>query len=375
VSLQLDEHRHLLADGRRLDALSRAIAATVRPGDIVLDVASGTGVLGLLACRAGAARVYCIEQGGIIAVARELARANGVADRMHFVKAHSSWAEVPEPADVIVCDQIGHFGFEAGIVEMLADVRHRLLKPDGAIVPSTVTLSVGLVELPALRAELAGWTTPLHGFDVSPAQKIAVNSGHPVSVDQQCLLSRGEAAYRLEMKTAEDSLFSFSVTLTALRDGILDGVAGWFVAELSSGITMTNAPNSAERIDRRNAVFPIERPVAVRAGDEVVVRMRIRPGTLMVRWDVEIPASGARFSHSTLAGMLVPAEMLHRTDPRFVPHLTARGDARQTVLALCDGIRTLECIEREVHERHPALFRDFTEAQVFVAEVVTNYAE
>jgi predicted RNA methylase len=61
MSVQLDEHRQLLADRKRVDALSRAIASIVAPGDTVLDVASGTGVLGLLACRAGASRVYCIE--------------------------------------------------------------------------------------------------------------------------------------------------------------------------------------------------------------------------------------------------------------------------------------------------------------------------
>ena len=141
MSVQLDEHRQLLADRKRVDALSRAIAQIVAPGQVVLDVASGTGILGLLACRAGASRVYCIEQSGIIEVAREVARANGFAERMHFVKAHSSWAEIPESIDVIVCDQIGHFGFEAGIVEMIADVRSRFLKPGGRIVPASVTSS------------------------------------------------------------------------------------------------------------------------------------------------------------------------------------------------------------------------------------------
>ena len=374
MSTQLDEHRQLLGDQRRVDALSRAMATVIRSGDVVLDVASGTGILGLLACRAGASRVYCVEQTGIIELARELARANSFDDRMHFLMAHSSWAELPEPVDVIVCDQIGHFGFEAGIVETIADVRSRFLKPGGRVLPASITLHVGALELSTLRHELAFWKEPLAGLDFSPGSTVAVNSGHPVLLEAECLLGPGKPACRIDMSTAVDAPFGFTTVLTASRDGMLDGIGGWFVAELGCGVTMTNAPGSADRIDRRNVVFPIERSVAVRAGDEVTVTMRIRPSDLMVHWVVSVRGGEHRFSHSTLAGMLLTREDLQRTNPHSIPRLTARGEARKTVLTLCDGARNLDCIEREVYGRHRNLFRDYTDAQLFVAEVVTRYS-
>ena len=46
MSLVLDEHRAYLADTSRLDAFDAALRALVRPGDVVLDLASGTGILG-----------------------------------------------------------------------------------------------------------------------------------------------------------------------------------------------------------------------------------------------------------------------------------------------------------------------------------------
>ena len=73
--------------------------------------------------------------------------------------------------------------------------------------------------------------------------------------------------------------------------------------------------------------------------------------------------------------MLLPGETLKRTRPEFVPRLTRRGRARQTVLELCDGARPVAAIEREVYERHRDLFPTFDLAQVFVAEVVTRYGE
>jgi precorrin-6B methylase 2 len=374
MSVQLDEHRQLLADRTRVTALSRAIAAIVAPRDIVLDVASGTGILGLLACRAGASRVYCVEQSGIIELARELARANGFADRMQFVMAHSSWAEVPESVDAIVCDQIGHFGFEAGIVEMIADVRSRFLRPGGRIMPSAITLHVAPVELPTLRSDLKFWTTPLTGLDMSPAGNVAVNSGHPLSLSPTALLGPSAPAWVIDLATVVDEPMSFTATLIAARDGTLDGIGGWFVADLGAGVTMTNTPGDPDRIDRRNVVFPVDPPVDVCAGDTITVSMRIRPSDLLVNWVVTVRNGEYRSSHSTLMGMLLTREELRRTNPHFVPSLTPRGEARKTVIALCDGVHTLDCIEREVFGRHRPLFRDYNEAQAFVAEVVTRYS-
>src|SRR4051794_13386275 len=104
MSLVIDEHRQFLADTPRITAFDAAIRETVRPGDVVIDLGSGTGILGLLACRAGARRVYSIDDGAIVGVARAICRANGYADRMVFVRDMSTRLTLPEAADVLVTD-------------------------------------------------------------------------------------------------------------------------------------------------------------------------------------------------------------------------------------------------------------------------------
>jgi type I protein arginine methyltransferase len=371
VSIELDAHRQFIADRPRLDAFACAIAATVRPGDVVVDLAAGTGIFGLLACRAGAARVYSIEAGAIVGLAGALARANGFEDRVRSVHAHSSVAELPERADVVVTDQIGQFGFEAGLVEVVADVRTRLLKPGGRIIPRRVTLFLAPVEAPLFRDGLDFWSSQPAGFSFAPAREIAVNSGHRFRLEREQLLGAGVPGAVINLQTVLNGPFDCHATLTVSRDGRLDGIGGWFAADLADGITMTNAPGDPARIDRRNVVFPIDQPVPLRGGDTVTVSMRVRPADLLVRWTVEVP-DGRRFSHSTLGGMFILGDDLKRTHPGSRPRLTGRGVARRTVLELCDG-RPLDAIEREVFDRHRDLFESEVAAQVFVAEVVTRY--
>lgn len=59
MSLIVDEHRHYLDDRVRLTAFRQAVQELIKPDSIIVDLESGTGILGILACQAGAARVYC----------------------------------------------------------------------------------------------------------------------------------------------------------------------------------------------------------------------------------------------------------------------------------------------------------------------------
>lgn len=378
MSLVVDEHREYLSDPVRLDAFRRAIHQVVKPGSVVVDLGSGTGILGLLACEAGASRVYSIELGGMVGVARAIARANGYGDRIIFLRELSTQVDLAERADVVIADQIGHFGFEAGLWEFFADAERRFLAQDGVLLPARVSLIVAPVELPECFAWIEFWNARPGGFDCSPAREWAAHTGYPTRIPETALLAPGVSAASVAMRGVSPAPFSTRTSVEIARPGTLHGIGGWFDAELAPSISMTNAPDTAGRINRRNVYLPIDRPVAVEPGDMVDIALHVDPRETMVSWNVDVrPLTGAPvgFRHSTLRGMLLGADDLRRTSPDFRPALTRRGVARQTVLELCDGRRPLAEIERAVFERHPALFPSAADAAVFVAEVVTRYSE
>jgi Ribosomal protein L11 methyltransferase (PrmA) len=378
MSLIVDEHRQYLGDHARVAAFRQAIHEVVKPGDVVVDLGAGTGILGLLACQAGAARVYAIESGGMIEVARSLARANGFQDRVTFISGHSPHVELPEKADVVVADQIGRFGFEAGVVEFFADARRRFLKPYGTLIPARIEMTVAPVEYPDRWTDMEFWCDNATGFDLRTVREWAMNTGYPATYQPEHLLGAPTVGAVLDLATCEPRAVTLHAELPIRRAGTLHGIGGWFAAQLSAHSWMTNGPLGVQRIHRQNVFFPINQTLPVVVGDRVTVDMTILPVDVMVTWRVAITDEGGtpkgRFVHSTLKGMLTTREDLQRTRPDFVPQLVPRGQARMTVLSLCDGQHALATIEQEVYRRHPALFPSVAEAATFVAEVVTRYA-
>ncbi len=381
MSLVLDEHREYLADAVRVSAFRQAIEEVVTPGDVVLDLGAGTGILGLMACRAGAKRVYAVDEGPIISLAREIAWANGFQDRITHIKGLSTRVELPERVDVVLADQVGRFGLESGILEYFADSRARFLKPDGVMIPGEIGLVVAPVECGELFGQVDFWGRTPAGYDFRPALAIAANTGYPARFDPAHLLGAPARAISVRLSTASTAALGAEVVLVAARPGALHGIGGWFEAQLSPGVTLTNSPLAARPIFRRQVFFPIARPVALEEHDQIGVRLRILPAAGVVSWTVDVrdgrgpaPTSKGRFAHSTFQGMLLCKEDLERTDLQFVPRLSPWGEARRSVLELCDGRRALGDIEREVHRRHPAIFQSPAEAAAFVTEVVTRYA-
>lgn len=96
-----------LIDEERTSAFDKAISATVRSGDVVVDMGTGSGVLAMLAARAGAKKVYAIEiDQSNIATLGAVFRANGLDDRIVLVQGDVCKIDLPEKVDVIIGEMI-----------------------------------------------------------------------------------------------------------------------------------------------------------------------------------------------------------------------------------------------------------------------------
>jgi predicted RNA methylase len=96
----------MLRDDRRCGAFRRAIERVVRPGDVVLDVGAGTGLLSYFAA-GRARRVYAVEADpAVAALGRRLIALNGLAGRVEYAHGRAEQHLPPEPVDVVVCEML-----------------------------------------------------------------------------------------------------------------------------------------------------------------------------------------------------------------------------------------------------------------------------
>ena len=98
----LEEHYGYLSDNTRLSRYQEAIGRLVLPEHVVLDLGCGTGLLGLMALRAGAAKVIFVEEGAVIGLnARRLETTRVAVEQLQSQYPDSSISAFPcDIADV-----------------------------------------------------------------------------------------------------------------------------------------------------------------------------------------------------------------------------------------------------------------------------------
>jgi protein arginine N-methyltransferase 1 len=271
----MDFHRSMLVDETRMRAFQDAIAATVCPGDVVLDIGAGTGILSFLACRAGASRVYAVERGPVIELAQELAEANGFGDRIVFLPDWSTAIDIPEPADVLVTETIGNAGIDEGIIAWTTDARRRLLRPGGRVVPGRIELWAAAVESWDDHAQVSDWSAPSIPFDYGRARARAQLALWCADFADDELLTTPTLVADVDLHSAQEpGGIDQSGRFMVCRDGVLHGLACWFRAELAEGITLTNVPPTPAP-SWGQGFLAIPRPLDVKAGDSLVWQLAV----------------------------------------------------------------------------------------------------
>ena len=287
----LQYHASLVGDIERVDRFRDAIHEVVRPGDVVVDLGTGTGLLAYFACQAGAARVFAIEEGTIINLARELALLNRFASRIEFFEDRSYDVELPERADVLISETLWNFGVGEGMIGFIADARRRFLKPGARVIPAAVDLHVVPVQNDALYAQLHGRPPDRHGIDLSPIRHYQVNTVHMPHLDERGFLARGALLVSTELDEDATPDFAAGVTVRAARSGVLHGICGWFRARLSPGVVLHNEPPSVGS-SWAHAFFPLQNAAGVLAGDEISIHIETSDDATVWRWRTEVTRAG-----------------------------------------------------------------------------------
>lgn len=266
-------HFALLRDEIRNQAYDEAIRRAVTPGCTVLEIGTGSGILAMMAARAGARVVTCEANPSVAATARVVIAANGLADRITVVGKHSSLLDpaidLPGPADILVSEIVSNDLLSEGILPAHGDAVSRLLRPGAAVIPARGRIRVALAH-DRLRKEAR--IGVVSGFDLSPFNRLA----RPYRE-----VRAGGA--RIELRSDAADLFAFDFgasgpgpdrrTRLALpvSGGEVNGIVQWIALDLDSATAYENQPREGAHSCWAPLFWPFAGSVETRAGDILTI--------------------------------------------------------------------------------------------------------
>ena len=294
----------MLWDTVRVNAFRRVVERNA-PGNVLVEIGCGHGVLACLAVRAGARRVYAIEETSMIEVAREVARVNQMEDRVVFCEGNSLDVEIGERADVVYGDLMGPDPLGAGLLVYAHDAAVRFLRRDGVLIPAQLTLCAVGVDSRRIERELRTvreWLHQAEGLsdvlevDVSPlvdASRTAFERAYEafaykerldpgvdgLAADHDRILTREAPVLEVDLRRTDpehrvDALLSLHVESA----GTLNAIATYATVHLDGDHRLSTAPHVSERpLSWGGQFISTLDPIDVEPGTTVDVAATVTP--------------------------------------------------------------------------------------------------
>lgn len=357
---------HMLAgminDTQRTQSYYEALRRVVKPGDVVVDIGAGTGILSLMACQFGARKVYAIEPNSWIEMGRELAQANGFGDRIEFIRDISTNITLPEQADVIVTDMRGRMPTYQYNFASMHDARQRFLKPGGIMIPLRDEVSVAVIDNEKLYRDhvLRPWGENDYGLDLSAGLRFQTNdlvSDTPAPEDICLPLQRW---LTLEYGVAAQSSYEAEINWTVESPRTAHFAALMFEAVLREDIRFTTAPGKVRATIYGSMLLPLRKPIALQIDDIFYIKLKVNQigDRYIFSWLTRVtdPAGTVKADFKQTTLFALPITGMSKRAPSRLPLRNENGDITLFILEAMDGQRSSADIARMTYERYPEKF-------------------
>ena len=282
-------HIKMLDDRARTESFLAGLREVVRPGDVVVDIGTGTGILAAAAAQAGARHVYAIEAGGAGRFARAMFDANGLGDRVTLLEGWSTQVELPERADVLVSEMIGNEPLDERVLEVTLDARKRFLKDGARLVPHRVRVLCAPMSIPAedrnrwrFTPETAARWSDWYGVNFTPLAERARDWSYFAYPSAE--LVRGWSRLGAPALLTQVDLGQFTdievhetADLLMTDAGSLDGLLVYFELDLGPTATLGVGPDDVDAGSHwRYPVWLVAPALTVAPGDRFTVSYQYR---------------------------------------------------------------------------------------------------
>jgi type III protein arginine methyltransferase len=238
-------HFGIVRDLARNQAYDEALHRAVKPGLKVFEIGTGSGILAMMAARAGATEVITCEMNRAVAdAAADVVALNGYAGRVRIIPRKSTEldaaADLGGRADIFVSEIVDNMILGEYMLPMTEHAFRALLKPDAKVIPARGMVRVALAHDDMLFKKRIG---NLSGFDLSPMNRVAANfyrveRGNP----RLKLLSDPVTLFDFDFQSGGPYKAGEAAVEVVSRGGRANGVAQWIALKMDEEGWYENAP-------------------------------------------------------------------------------------------------------------------------------------
>ncbi len=257
--IPLHYHCHMLLDADRVESFRKAISHVVKPGNKVLELGGGTGILSWLAAQQGAT-VQCVERNPQLATAaRQFLDKNPGGERVTVIHADAFEYLPPEPVDVVICEMLHVALVREKQTAVLKSFVERYSRRFGGRVPTFLPELSLLAIQPAEQCyNFVGYHAPIPIFQApSIEQSGTVGLGDPVAYST------------IEYDRPHPDIIAWQGSLAINRSGELNALR--FITKNVLAVVISE--QQAIPWWNQYLVLPLAQPFAVQVGDMLNVSL------------------------------------------------------------------------------------------------------
>jgi len=202
---------------------------------VVLDVGCGTGIMSLFAAKAGAKKVYAVDNSEIAFHARKIVKENNLDKIIEVIKGKMEEIQLPEKVDIIVSEWMGYCLFYESMLQTVLVARDKWLKPGGIILPDKATLNITAIEDAEYKEDKINFWDNVYGFRMSSVKETAITEPLVDVVDPKQVVTGTCKLMTVDIATVKESDLTFSVPfkLVGSRDDYVHAFVCSFDMEFS----------------------------------------------------------------------------------------------------------------------------------------------
>lgn len=238
-------HFGIVRDDARNSAYEAALKRAVRPETRVLDIGAGTGLLAMMAARAGARTVVTCEMNPAVAdAATEIVALNNYSDRVRVIAKRSTELDVEEDmggrADILVSEIVANDMLRENALPVMEDAVRRLLKPGGRMIPESGQAMAALAYWAGMNERRLG---EVAGFDMAPFNRLD-RFPHRLAVGSDDLALRSAPQVLFDFDFTSGGPYHERETRLELvaESGPVNGVVQWIRLQLDAEGVYENRP-------------------------------------------------------------------------------------------------------------------------------------